>query len=174
MKKFLMGSKLLNLNNCNDTDYLILLETEEEIKELKKDKNNTKEFDLHYFTIEDIKRIMKFSKDFYFNFMAYQLDFNIIKQNFPIEFHILEYKNELKNYLKWIVKNKKFNFNKNLVFGKNHVCSKLIYHIAYMTFILENNSIIITSKQKEIIQKIHDLKMSSDYLDELENKIDKL
>ena len=43
-----------------------------------------------------------------------------------------------------------------------------------MTFILENNSIIITSKQKEIIQKIHDLKMSSDYLDELENKIDKL
>ena len=43
-----------------------------------------------------------------------------------------------------------------------------------MTFILKNNSIIITSEQKEIIQKIHDLKMSSDYLDELENMIDKL
>ena len=66
-----------------------------------------------------------------------------------------------------------FNFNKRITTNNGH-CSKIIYHIAYNLFILENNSPIITDTQKAIIQRIHDRLMPVEYIDELEKRINNM
>ena len=58
------------------------------------------------------------------------------------------------------------NFNPIIIVNKN-CCSKLVYHIAYNLFIVQNNSPIITEEQKAIVQKLHDGEMPISYIDKL-------
>lgn len=165
MVKYLIGSKLLNLNRAKSANYLVL----------------STEQDHTYDCIggclvclrshNDIEKFTKFNVEFnrqnieklIFN---YQLDSSIIGQNFPIEYHLLDYKNKVIEMLKTIVDNRYLNFNKKVKI-KGEYCSKKIYHVAYNTFIIQNNSPIITDEQRAIIQKIHDIQMPIEYLDEL-------
>ena len=167
MSKYLIGSKLLGLKNNKDTDYLVLGEKEKDYAILENG------IEYSYKTFEWINNQMKFQeykKNKRFFLFNYQLDAKIIGQNFPIEYHILDYKNELIEYLNWIVENRKFNFSKKITVNKK-CCAKKIYHIAYNMFILQNNSPILTNEQKEIVQKIHDKEMPVEYLDEMEKII---
>ena len=100
----------------------------------------------------------------------YQYDRELIGNEFPIEYHILDYKDELIEFLMFVVKQKLFNFNKRIKCNGNY-CSRLIYHIAYNVFILQNNSPILTEEQLKIVQQIHDYQMPIEYVDTLTSMI---
>lgn len=166
MNKYKVGSNLLHLENCKDIDYIVL--TNEYGNYARRYVDGE---DLIYMAQEFLNSLLTYQrKNKRLLIHNYQYDKDIIGQNFPIEYHLLDYRKELINYLKDIVKNKMFNFNKRIRVNKLY-CSKCIYHIAYNIFILQNNSPIITEKQKAIVQKIHDGLMPIGYLDVLEHML---
>ena len=173
VKKFLVGSSLLNLSNPKDTDYVVIVDTEEELETLKNSGN--KEFgDNHYLTKSMLVQNLNFEYSEYRSLINYQYDATINPAfGSYYEYHILDYKDTLKTLLKKIAKVKSNNLNKR-VMTENGCCTKLVYHIAYNTFILINNSPIITNDQKAIIQSIHDKNMPIDYIDDLILLIDNL
>lgn len=162
--RYLVGSNLLGLTNNKDIDYLEFCE-ECDYKFTKENGN-----DVIYVSYEELLQRLKFKKDFkqYAKYLIinYQFDKDIIGQDFPINYHILDYKENLLNLLIQIIDNKWLNVNKRISVNKGH-CSKLIYHIAYNVFILKNNSPIITPEQKEIIQRLHDRETPISFIDEL-------
>ena len=167
MKKFIIGSSILGLTNLRDKDYLYIVENGNTI-------TINDENDNHYRTKEYQLELLEFKNNDGRKLFNYQCDKAINKEFGEfISYNILDYKSELIKFLKNIVNKKLFNFDKR-VSTEDKKCAKYIYHIAYNLFIVENNSPIITTEQKEIIQKIHDLKMPIDYLDELERKINEL
>jgi hypothetical protein len=166
MKKYKIGSGVLHLENCKDTDYVIL---SNEYGDYKMIYDKTTGEDLIYITSEYLTFLLTYQKKNKQLLMYnYQYDRDIIGQEFPIEYHILDYRQELIKYLKDVVRRKLFNFNKQITLNKLY-CSKRIYHIAYNIFILQNNSPILTKEQKAIVQQIHDGLMPIGYLDTLEH-----
>lgn len=164
--KYLIGSKLLGLTNEKDKDYVII-STEYEHKKIKENEEDilysSKEHLLKRFFFEDYQ-----TKPFFY-VVNYQFDKSIIGQDFPIEYNLLDYKDKLIEFLKWIVINKRVGFLHDRI--NNEFCLKMTYHVAYNVFILLNNNPIINDNQKAIIQKIHDGQMPIDYLNELEEII---
>ena len=164
MKYYLIGSKLLGLNNCHDID-VMTISNEYEYKREKKDN-----MEIFHRSEDNLLKFMRFQEDvFRYSSLLlsnYQYDQNIIGQSFPIKYNILDYKKELIDTLETIINHKLENFNPRITFNEK-CCSKAIYHIAYNIFILQNNDPIINKKQKEIIQKIHDYEMPIEYLEEL-------
>lgn len=156
---YLVGSKLLGLKNASDEDYIDIVEEEKNYRKVINGK------DVNFRNKDLLLKIMNFEADFEQWSMAmswnYQLDADIIKQNFPIEYHILEHKEALRKFLNEI-RNKKARNYSPAIYDINGFMLKSCYHIAYNKFILENNSIILTDNQKDIIQKIHDHKMTWD------------
>lgn len=169
--KFQVGSSLLGLNNCHDNDFIVIVEGDvETYKQQYFDEKDT-----FMRSKENLDSTMLFQlpfnrKTIRWYIVNYQLDKDIIKQDFPIEYHILDRRYDYIRMLNWILDNKACNFSKCKYLNDGN-CSKMIYHIAYLIFILENNSTTITAEQKEIVQKIHDLQMPQSYLDELEEII---
>lgn len=167
MNRFLVGSGLLGLANIKDTDYMVI----EEEKKLAEFKDG---IDYRYRTLENVKDTLAFKGNDDRKLFNYQLDKAINKEFGEfLPYNLLDYKNELISYLKEIVKYKRFNFDKRITSNNGH-CTKIIYHIAYNLFIVENNSPIITAEQKTIIQTIHDRLMPIEYLKELERRINEL
>lgn len=168
MRKFLIGSSVLGLTNIKDTDYLYIYddnETQVKIDDGQDNRYRTKQYQID---------MLEFKNDDGRKLFNYQCDKTINKEFGEfIPYNILDYRNELTRFLKEIVKKKTFNFNKRITQG-DKCCCKMIYHIAYNLFILENNSPIITDEQKEIIQKIHDKLMPIEYIDELGRRINHL
>lgn len=169
--KFQVGSRLLGLNNCHDNDFIVIVEGDVEI--YKQQYLNEKEIFIR--SKQNLDSTMLFELPFNLKtirwyIVNYQLDKNIIGQDFPIEYHVLDRRDDYIRMLNWIVDNKACNFNK-CIYLNNGNCSKMIYHVAYTAFILHNNSTILTKEQKEIIQKIHDLQMPQSYLDDLKDLI---
>ena len=170
-KKYLIGSSLIGLKNNRDVDYLILVD------DIPKDPIREPGVDNHYWTKEQLIDFLNFKTDVKQParqcLWNYQCDRDLIGDDFPIEFHILDHKEKLKDFLKKVVYHRQLNFNKYVTFDGGY-CSKLIYHFAYNLFILQNNSVHMTQEQKEIIQKIHDYQMPIEYLDELERMLNEL
>lgn len=172
MTKYLIGSCLLGLQSNHDCDYLKVVDTDDSTLYKRELINNE---DVLTRSTANIVRYLNFElplekKTVRRYIVNYQLDKNIIGQDFSIEYHILDRRSDYINLLNWIVDNEALNFRK--IPQLNHGnCSKGIYHIAYTTFILENNSTTLTSEQKEIVQQIHDRRMSQDYLDVLQERI---
>lgn len=173
MEKYLIGSKLLNLKNNNDTDYLILVDASNDEGFYKYDKQG--DIENHYRTASMLLKTLNFELPIdrtsikYF-VVQYQLDKDIIGQDFPYPHSVLEYRSNYIDVLNYIIDNQTVGFKKSPRLNDGN-CSKGVYHIAYLTFILENNSTALTVDQKAIIQKIHDREMPQSYLDELEEKI---
>lgn len=167
--KYLTGSKMLGLTNNKDTDYICFVDID--------GNENTEDKTIDYIktTMDRLQKTLHFERtggdSIYRNqIYNYQYDEFFMGKDFPINYHILDYREEYIRLLKDIVKNEDFNFTKSAIFN-NGICSKIIYHIAYGVFILENNSPEITPEQKAIVQKIHDRQMPIAYLDVLEEKI---
>lgn len=167
MKKYRVGSSILHLTNCKDVDYVIL---SDEYGKYKRIYNKETKEDLIYIEESYLQSILSFKE---YNKMLliynYQYDRELIGNDFPIEYHLLDYKEELKKYIFVVVDYQLFNFNKMITYGENKCCSPLIYHIAYNVFILKNNSPILTSEQLSIVQKLHDGVMPIEYIDTLTN-----
>lgn len=161
---YLIGSKLLNIKNTKDIDYIEIIDGENIYR-----KENKDGVDIFYSTLDLINKHLNFeSEDSYnlaFQMFNYQYDTNLRAyfgyNDLPFKYNILDYKKELEAFLQHIKDNKLFNYNTEIV-GKNNHISKQIFHIAYNKFILENNSTILTPKQQEIIQRIHDKDMTWD------------
>ena len=164
--EYIIGSKCLGLDNARDIDAIVFTDDIEFKKETKDGK------DIVYTTIEKFNTILNFEEPVgYRRFLMltnYQKDRQIIGKDFPIEYSILEHKEELIALIVESILQGEFNFNKRVTANGGH-CSKKIYHIAYNIFILKNNSPIITTEQKAIVQRIHDCEMPIEYLDELVN-----
>lgn len=168
MQKYKVGSDIIHLKNCKDIDYVILDDTCGTYKMVH---NKDTGEDLFYTTKEYLMKRLTFSKNKNQLLMYnYQYDRALIGDEFPIEYHILDYKNELIEFLMFVVERKLFNFNK-IIYCEDRKCSKLIYHIAYNVFILQNNSPILTEEQLKIVQQIHDYQMPIDYIDTLTSMI---
>lgn len=163
MKKYLVGSNLLGLSKTRDVDYLII--------GTKPSDYIYNEEDIRFREENELLGCMKFENNSFGWIYNYQLD-RQINSDFALyySYNLLDYRTQLINKLKKVVNKKLFNFNKIITQG-NNCCCKVIYHIAYNLFILENNSPIITEEQKAIIQDIHDIKMPIEYLDELATRI---
>lgn len=163
--EYTIGSKLLNLNNTKDNDILII-STEHDYKRVKV---NGK--DCVYRSEEHIKKHIFFENEIYNSFrimlLNYQLDQDIIGQNFPIEYHILDHREKVIELLNHIVDNKLLNCDPRITNDKG-CCSKLLYHIVYNIFILQNNSIVLSEEQQTIIQTIHDGLMPISYIDDIQ------
>lgn len=163
--KYKIGSSGLGLKNCKDKDRVVIT-TECDYKKVLTDDE-----EIMYISKACLEKNLYFNSDSRYEIYNYQYDRSIIGNDFPIEYHILDYRNELIELLNTIVKQGLMNFNK-LITCNNGNCSKLVYHIAYNIFILWNNSPIITEEQKVIIQKIHDCEMPIEYIDVLKEMLD--
>ncbi len=168
MKKYIIGSKALGLNNNKDIDYLVIND-ELDYKRLYENGE-----DIVYRSKEHIDTYMNYQVDFksnpYMHLINYQLDQNIISSDFPLKYNVLNKRKELIKLLNYIVDNKLLNFSEKIT-SKNKCCTSVIYHVAYNMFILKNNSSVLTNAQKSVIQKIHDCQMPIEYLKELEIEI---
>jgi hypothetical protein len=169
--KYLIGSKILGLNNNKDIDYLIISE-EYDYKRIPENGE-----DIVHRSVEHINKYLNYDVPYKRNcpllLFNYQLDHTIIGQDFPIYFDILEHKHNVVELLKYIKQNNEYNFNKRITFNKLYCCKNL-YHLAYNLFILQNNSTQLTEEQKEIVQKIHDGLMPISYIDEMSKMIESL
>lgn len=103
MKKYILGSTLLGLNHCRDTDYLILVDMENYYKRVREG-----EFDVVYRSIDNTMKYLNFEIDVCEDkgvvLYNYQLDSKIIKQDFPIPYCILDYKKELLQAIGKVIK----------------------------------------------------------------------
>lgn len=169
-KKYLVGSALLNLKNINDLDY-ISLENNNEKENNNLLKNNEK-IDIFYV---DSKRIASLTYDIdYFEnsktlFENFQYD-NSIRSNLghekiPIEFRILENREKVIELLNFTKENMLQNYTP-LISYPGGFMTKSTLNVVYTKFIIENNSIILTEEQKDVIQRIHDRSMPwTEYLE---------
>ena len=180
--RYLLGSKILKLDNSRDHDYIVVSEGEEYRREWLENGEDilyigeiTLKNKLEFKDIDSLISNNTPSNRQLLNRMLYnyQYDKDIMPEEFCITYTLLDYREELTKLLKHIKEKKLFNFNKRIKIN-NQFCSKIVYHIAYNIFILQNNSPILTQEQKEIIQKIHDFKMPVEYVDVLNEMIDNL
>lgn len=176
-KEYLVGSKLLNLENATDLDYFVFDESKDDFI-LTTDANT--HIDYFYSSSNVLNKYFNFEEDYKTSLHAvriysilYQYDIDIIGQEFPITFHVLTHKTEYIEYLKYLANNNLSIFNVVCRNRKTNFvsCHKNTYHIAYLTYILKNNSTTLTIEQKQKIQTIHDKQMPLSYLDELKAEI---
>ncbi len=154
-----IGSKALGLNNTRDNDYIVIV-----------DKNNyysrilTSEYELKLISKDFLLKNLNFETRY--AIYNYQYDKQIIGNEFPIDYHLMNHKEQLIDFISNTIKSKEMNFNKRITVN-NGCCSKLVYHVAWNIFALINNSVILTEEQKDIVQKIHDEEMPIKYIDTL-------
>lgn len=175
-KKFLVGSKQLGLSNDNsDMDYVILKNDLEVNHKVEHDKETN--IDLFIYKTQFLKDLMNFnvpyinSKNIILYKILYQYDIGIINQDFPIEYHVLDHIEQWKEFLLYVLESKVLVFCVYIKQNNKLYCAKDTYHIAYLTYILKNNSTTLTAEQKQKIQTIHDKQMPLEFLDELKAEI---
>lgn len=164
MKKYSVGSHLIGLNNTRDKDVVVVIE----------DCSYNENEDIHYLLKDYLDKLMNFEIPFSPNvvhryLITYQYDKDIIGQDFPYEYHILDHRDKYIELLKYIVDTSAIGFDRTIY--RNNFINKIMYHVAYLTFVIKNNSVVLTEEQKSIVQKIHDRQMPVEYLDELESII---
>lgn len=175
MEKYLIGSCLLGLRDPKDADYVVLTEGDNADSCVHKYENGE---DCFYKTKANLDSYMNFERKFTHEtvptyIVSYQYDAEIIGQDFPVKYNVSAQRSKYVELLKWIVANKALNFDKSVLACINDgtKLTKNLYHVAYLLFILQNNTVALTNKQKQTVQQIHDGAMPVDYLDELERAI---
>lgn len=176
MEKYLVGSNLLGLSNSkSDIDLLVVVDTNEDDYYKRKFVDGQ---DCIFRSKANINRQMNFvlpidrdtARKYIIN---YQLDRDIIGQDFPLEFHILDHRQNYVDLLKYLVDNKWLNFNRTVKYA-NGCLQKNMYHVAYLLFIIKNSTTMLTDEQRQIVKKIHDREMPDSYADDLAAMIKEL
>lgn len=166
--KCLFGSKMLQLNNCRDEDWLIFIDKKG--SEIKDNKHRSISF---YTTILNHFMMGKNAPDDRFKALfVYQLSAPFIDdENYPFNFfNILNHKQV------WIAQLKGFiNLEKTEAWAtKTEVLPKWFYHIVYQYQMILENTHFISEEAKVDVQKIHDFEMPSSYFYELRDMINSL
>ncbi|MCM1042778.1 MAG: hypothetical protein NC350_01015 [Corallococcus sp.] len=178
MNKFITGSCLLGLSNAQDADYVILCDGDSKDYFVHKYENGA---DCFYKTKANLDSYMNFERPFTHRnaehyVTTYQYDCNLVSQGFPYRYSVLEKRAQYVRLLRWIVQNKALNFDEQVLanIDDGTTLTKGLYHVAYLTFILANNSVTLTAEQKDAVQRIHDKQMPVSYLQLLRSQIDAL
>lgn len=166
MENIQVGSTILGLERCRDTDILVI---DDGHKYSWFDKPSN--YNYHPRSYERIKSEMAFESAKYWDqFYAYMLDSEINPNN--LDYNVFDHKDKILSCVK------NFNFDRLYMvpdkYRLNDALEKKVYHVAYNTFLLINDSKILTPEQKIIIQKIHDREMPLEYGRELEGLIKNL
>ena len=167
MNKYLVGSAACGLANLKDRDYIILIDDT-----LTGEYQMSHREDCFWCTKGQLLTRFRFEGTLFESIVNFQFDREIIGSEFPIEYHILDYRETLTLLLKRIARDGELNFHTAI--STNGCCTKMIYYIAYNIFILQNNSPHLTPEQKAIVQKIHDRQMPISYINELSTMIEQL
>ena len=166
--KYLFGSKLVKLDNANDTD-LVTFVTEEayQIKD-----NYSRSIPFFNGMIDRFIKGKNAKADPYKSLSMYQLSAKFRDdENYPFNhFNILEHK------AVWIEQLKSYMNSENIEAKatKAEMLPKNFYHILYQYFMIKENTHFITDEAKINVQKIHDLEMPSSYFYELRDSINSL
>ena len=166
--KCLLGSKLLQLENCRDEDYVIF------VNKKAREINDTYQRSIPFYKTIINYFIMHKTQDSdkHVSLMLYQLSSSFFEdEEYPFNFfNILNHKTvwikQLKNFMnleeteKWAM--------------KDEMLHKWFYHILYQYYMIVEDVHFISDLAKADVQKIHDLEMPSSYFYELRNLINSL
>lgn len=163
--RILCGSRLLELNNSKDIDYIVT----EKDELLSKNKNE----DLLYYSPLDIENNLKYYNNNFgdlsitqiiriLNNYAFDDYFSSIRgySLYPIyHFSFIEHKEQIINLISYIKKSKILCYHPDFKLLNGYM-EKSNYLILATQFFIKNNICSLTEMQKEDVQKIHDGRMS--------------
>lgn len=142
MSKYLIGSKLLLLDNCRDEDWITLSE-------------GSKKLRIHEKMIENFMKGKNYPGDSYKGRVLYQLSNGFYADSaeapFP-HFNILEHK---ENWIQCI--KSRFAFYDIDTIAQLEILPKYFYHFIYQYYMIKENTHYISEEGKSIVQKVHDL-----------------
>lgn len=164
--RFLVGSLLLGFSNEeSDKDYLVIDYENVERYDFLKEENK---IDIFCVGIDRLNRILNFETTNQMTLYNFQYDKTIRGEDnkLPFDYNILEHLDKLKLFLKKVSKKRLYNFNKAITNTQGYMYNRL-YLLAYNVFICVNNSVVLTSEQRQIVQDIHDGIKDINYIDTL-------
>lgn len=104
MKKYVLGSSLLGLKRCRDIDYLVLVVDKDNYYKRVREEGA----DIVYRSVDNMIKYLNFEINIFEDggvvLYNYQLDKNIINQDFPISYNILDHKNNVLKVIGTIIK----------------------------------------------------------------------
>lgn len=166
--KYVLGSKMLRMNNPRDTDEVTFVDKPSwQVRERGKISIPFVKMVIDSFTDGKNK-----PSDHYKSFYIYQLSAPFIEdENYPFkDFNILEHKDvwvkQLKGYMNHPATEE--------MAMKEDILPKNFYHILYQYNMIVENAHWISDEARENVQKIHDLEMPSSYFYELRELINSL
>ena len=167
MNKCLLGSKMLQIANPHDEDWVTFVDVNgKDIKEIGHRSIPHTRLVLKFFT--DGRNV---KADCYKAVVLYQLSAGFHDAEYPFsDFNILEHKEVWKQWLKSYI-----NSDKNEAWAiKTDTLPKQFYHLLYQYTMIVEDTHWISDEAKVSVQKIHDLEMPSSYFYELRNMINNL
>ena len=166
--KYLFGSKMLQLNNARDEDWLAFVNQR---GATIKDKNS-RSIPFYKTIIKHFTMGSNVSADSFKASFLFQLSAPFINdENYPFnDFNILEHKEVWKQWLKAYMNDETTEQWAN----KTDILPKQFYHILYQYNMIIENVHFISNEAKVNVQKIHDLEMPSSYFTELKHLVNSL
>ena len=166
MRKYLVGSKMLKLDNCRDTDYMYIKEE----NEVSDEKGRTVRF--QNFIIESFIRTKDIKSDPCKSWLLYQVTTGFHEEDdYPFKFDIRDYKDQwikhLQAYLNDADVERRYT-------ERGEILPKEMYHFEYQYHMILENKLWLDGEAKDVVQKIHDLEMPVSYFYELRDKINAL
>lgn len=163
--RYLFGSKMLELDNCRDEDWLTFVD------DYRGDDRKAGERSLKYYKkiVERFTEGKNRDEDFFKSCYLYQTSCGFFDDEaYPFnDFNILEHKTvwirQLKGYMDLDAT--------EIEALKGETLPKYFYHILYQYYMITENTHRISDGAKANVQKIHDLEMPREYFNDLKNMI---
>lgn len=171
-KLFLVGSRLLRMDNCGDTDYCyfskIRLPKEYKVHKIPMVAKLMQNFPkyLKYRNAKGSTSTMSVSNYYY----QYSKCFHP-EEDWPITWDIRDYKEDWIKMLKNHINSEEA--ITQYIKGKTFI-DKKFYNIAYQYFMIRDNTVYLEGESKQIVQKIHDRQMPISYFYEMRELINAL
>jgi hypothetical protein len=167
--KYLLGSKMLKLNNNRDEDWVTFVEKHNPEKRIK----GHRRIPFFKMMMERFLGGEVHPDSMYHSCFFFQLSCGFFEgdENYPFkDFNLLEHKDVWIKQLKGYMNHPK---TEKLAFSKETL-DKTFYHILYQYHMIVEDTHWISDEAKVDVQKIHDLEMPSSYFYELRDKINSL
>jgi hypothetical protein len=169
-KTYLVGSKLLRLDNCGDTDYVYF----------DKGLDFSPAPNYHYiqYSAKELDFILKLFKSRPNNcldFISYLFQFSSCfhpESDYPVTWNVFEDKKAWVKALNVLMTDK--GSYEKFIDADAGVLKKEFYNVAYQYYMIIESSPWLSKHNLDIVQKIHDRKMDINYFNFLKKKIAEL
>ena len=166
---YLLGSKMLKLNNTRDEDWLTFIDAPAKVAR----EQHCHSIPFYKAVIGAFIRATYVHEDIYNALHLYQLSASFFSDevDYPFnDFNILEHKDSWIKWLKAYINDEKTERRAN----RTDILPKQFYNILYQYNMIIENVYFISDEAKVDVQKIHDLEMPASYFYELRDKINLL